>query len=114
MTLEPIKAALANGWGKVIIGSLITAVVTSSIWAAGFFLTFGGVSKQVEVNTKVLNTHIENDSPISAKEHYDLKDRVGVCETKVDNQQKDIDEIKKHSDEMLRILRAWDNKRRGP
>jgi hypothetical protein len=72
---------------------------------AGFFITFGGVSKQVEVNTGILKDHIAQDMPISGNEHYGLKARVGQNEKDIFNIQKQLDFIIKTQGDNAEVLK---------
>ena len=109
---EKLKAALQNGWGKVILGSSITAI----IFLFGVFMRIGGIETQVRINTGILAEHIKADYPISAEEHYSLKVRMAKDEADIaianrqietlNNALKDNAEVLKDVKDYLKILRS--------
>jgi hypothetical protein len=94
-----------NGWVKIFATALLAAIIPVVIG----FVSVGQTIRQVDVNTQrlaVVEKHIIEYTPNVYKEFADTKAKVAVCETRIENMDKLLNDLKTQNAEIIKILRS--------
>jgi hypothetical protein len=105
---DKLKAALSNGWGKVIVGSGITA----TIFMASTLVALGGKLKTVDQVEKDLNCHLQTYTVQKAEEIKQLEiqnathtAQLAAYEQRLSALESSLKDIHDGQNETLKILR---------
>ena len=91
----------ANGWVKI----FATAILAAAIPVAIGFIAMGATQRQVEVNTKRLDSHLEIYTHETDRDFSSFKARIAVVEKETATLDKRLERLEAQNDEILRLLR---------
>jgi hypothetical protein len=89
-----------NTWTKLI----LTSILASLIPVAGFFIAYGGSIRQIEIDSKRIDQHIEVFTPAAMSRITTLEARVAVVESQATAVQQALGEIKAQNSEIIKYL----------
>lgn len=93
-------ASEMNSWTKIILTSILAALIP----VAGFFIAYGGVIRQVELDSKRIDYHLDFYTPSMLARISALENRVAVTETQNTAVQQVLQEIKGQNNDIMRYL----------
>ena len=91
----------ANGWAKV----FVTAILAAAIPVVIGFVGIGGTLKQVDINTKRLDYHLDSYTHETDRDLNAAKAKLAVTEEKAIALEKRLEHLQAQNDEILRLLR---------